>query len=181
MAEIDEFASLLLEEANRFLEKTGSDADKTAQTAYSHAALLLAFCSLEAHVNAIADEMSAVKDISVHEQAFLLERDVRLDQGAFVADPASLKMWRLEDRIMFLHRRFSGQALDKGAPWWGDFKGAMDLRNKLTHPRQAPSIKPDAAKRAIAAIIEALDALYLAIYKRNYPMTQLGLHSQLDF
>jgi hypothetical protein len=181
MAEIDEFASSLLEEAKRFLEKTGGELSASAQAAYSHAALLLAFCSLEAHINAIADELAAVKDLSIHERAFLLERDVKLDQGAFVSDPNSLKMNRLEDRITFLHRRFSGQALDKGVSWWGEFKEAMDLRNKLTHPRDIPLIKPDTVKRAITAIIDALNALYLAIYKKKYPMAQIGLHSQLDF
>src|SRR4030042_1496324 len=57
MNEIDIFASELFEEAKRFLEKAREDENKEGQKAYLHAALLLGMSSLEAHINAISEEM----------------------------------------------------------------------------------------------------------------------------
>src|SRR5262249_138634 len=47
----------------------------------------------------------------------------------------SFKMFRLEDRIKYLSKRFSVTAIDKNASYWADLKSAMKLRNSLTHPK----------------------------------------------
>jgi hypothetical protein len=65
MSEIDLFANQLLEEAKRFLEKAREGEDETGVNANLHAALILSFCSLEAHINAIGDEFSIRPDLSV--------------------------------------------------------------------------------------------------------------------
>jgi hypothetical protein len=180
MAEIDKFASSLLEESKRFLERACEPSIETvAQDAYLHAALMLAFCALEAHANAIADEFSARNDISIHERAILLEQDVSLEDGEFVA--GRFKMYRLEDRILFLHRRFSGTALDRKVGWWANLRNATDLRNQLTHPRKRPVIKVDDVKQAIEAIIATIDAAYLAIYKTGLPAAGMQLQSKMTF
>jgi hypothetical protein len=69
VAEIDEFASSLLEEAKRFFELAIDHDDTSAKDAYLHSALMLAFCSLEAHVNAIAAELSEREEFSLQERA----------------------------------------------------------------------------------------------------------------
>ena len=56
---------------------------------------MLAFCALEAHTNAIADEFSARPELTVHERAVLLEQEVRLDKGEFKT--GGLKIYRLEE------------------------------------------------------------------------------------
>ena len=72
MTAIDEFASSLLDEAKRFLEKAA--VRDAGETAYLHAALMLGFCSLEAHTNAISDDFSKGGDLSITDQS-LLRRD----------------------------------------------------------------------------------------------------------
>ncbi len=57
MAEIDELSVQLLEQAKRFLEKADESTGE-GESAYCNAALLLGSCALEAHINAIADELT---------------------------------------------------------------------------------------------------------------------------
>jgi hypothetical protein len=181
VADIDDFATSLLEEAKRFLEKAeeAAQTDTTAKLAYLHAALMLAFCSLEAHINAIADEQSLRDELSQHEKGFLLEREVKLEKGEFVL--AGLRMSRLEDRLAFLHRRFSGKPLDTQAVWWGQLRSATSLRNKLTHPKDVQPLSVDDIKSALGAIIGSLDALYRAIYRKGFPIAGMGLLAKVTF
>ena len=109
MADIDSFATSVFEEAKRFLEKGEGDSDSLPRNAHLHAAMMLAFCSLEAHVNSIAEEFAHRPEFAARKRAILLEKDVRLEDGEFVL--RNFKMFRLEDRIQFLHRQFSRKAL----------------------------------------------------------------------
>jgi hypothetical protein len=180
VADIDLFANQLLEEAKRFLEKAKDSVDPIAKASYLHAALMLSFCALEAHVSSIGEEFAIRTDLSAHEKGLLLEREVRLIHGEFQVQP-SLKMSRLEDRIEFVHTRFSGKFLDRTAKWWAQLSSAMDLRNQLTHAKTVPLITEAAVASAIEAIIGALDVLYQAIYKRTFPSIGKGLQSRLTF
>jgi hypothetical protein len=181
VTEIDFFANDLLEEAKRFLEKSGDSSDTVAQKANLHAALMLSFCALEAHLNAIGEEFSSQTALSPHEKGILLERDVRLDDGEYRLSK-SLKITRLEDRIDFLHRKFSGTPPDRSSTTWrGRLAEAIDLRNKLTHAREVPLISEASVQRALQAIVDTLDALYKAIYNRSFPAASRGLTSRLTF
>jgi hypothetical protein len=180
LSAIDDFASSLLEEAKRFLEKANAASDNDAKTAYLHAALMLGFCALEAHINATADEFAGRPELSVHERAILLEQDVRFHQGEFkVSD--NLRMVSIQDRMLFLHLKFGGKALDRSAVWWSELSNALTLRNKLTHPKEVPIIGVDDVRRALRAIIEAIDVLFRAIYRRPFPVANRGLDSNLTF
>ena len=117
MAETDLFANDLLEEAKRFLEKAGDSSDPSAKMASLHAALMLSFCALEAHINAIGDDLSTQTSLSVHEKGILLERDVRLKEGDFRISNSS-RMSKLEDRIELLYAKFSGTPLDRSMTSW---------------------------------------------------------------
>jgi hypothetical protein len=178
---IDQFASTLLDEAKRFLERAKDNNGGSAEAPNLHAALMLAFCSLEAHVNAVADELSQRSDLSIHEKGVLLERDVQLIDGAFQMSP-KLRIARMEDRIELLHVRFSKTGgMNLEAPWRSKLSGAIDLRNKLTHPKSIPKITIGAIEKAIEAVIETINALYLALYGRPLPAASFGLASTLDF
>ena len=67
MDSIDTFASLLLEESKRFLELASDASHDEGVTANLHASMVLAFCALEAHVNAVSDEMAFRKGLTAHE------------------------------------------------------------------------------------------------------------------
>lgn len=181
MDNIDQFASSLLDEAKRFLEKAKEANGGSSEAPNLHAALMLTFCSLEAHINAVTDEFSQRSDLSVHEKGFLLERDVQLVDGAFQMS-SKLRIARMEDRIELLHERFSkAGGMDLAAQWRSKLSGAIDLRNKLTHPKSIPKITIGAVEKAIEAVIETIDALYLALYGRPLPAASFGLASTLDF
>ena len=181
MDTIDEFAATLLEEAKRFLER-GKDAQgEMAEAPNLHTALLLSLCSLEAYVNAAADAFSTRPDLSVHEKGVLLERDVQLVDGSFQITN-KLRISRLEDRIELLHQKFSMTgSLDTTAPWRSDLSGAIALRNQLTHPKTIPLITIGSVEKSIEAVIETINALYLALYDRELPSVGLGLSSKLPF
>jgi hypothetical protein len=83
MAALDEFASVLLEEAKRFLEKAGESTDPDCKRAYLHSALLLGFAAFEAHVNAIADDFLSLNSLQPHERGLLSEQAVELSDGEF--------------------------------------------------------------------------------------------------
>lgn len=180
MADFDLFANQLLEEAKRFLEKAKESPDGPADAANLHAALLLSFCAFEAHVNSIADEFSMAPGLSAHEKALLLEKEIRLEDGEFRMQQ-KLRISRLEDRIEFLHAKFSGHPVDRSSIWWGQLANAIDLRNKLTHAKSITPVTRAAVGCALEAIIDALNALYTAIYKRKFPPVSQGLHSTLSF
>jgi hypothetical protein len=179
MSKIDDFARSLLEEAKWFLEKTEDDGDPAANSAYLHAALMLAFCSLEAHVNSVGDDFISRPELSVHEKAILLEKEVRLENGEFRLT-STLRMMRLEDRIRFLHVRF-GKAIDPSEPHWSQLAEATTLRNQLTHPKEMIVITKATVGRAIHAIIDTLDAVYRVIYRRPFPAASLGLQAKVSF
>jgi hypothetical protein len=179
MADIDVFATSLLEEAKRFFEKASRETAENAKCAYLHSALLLGFCALEAHVNAISEDFISRPELSAHEKAILLEKEVNLRDGDFAL--GGLRMYRMEDRITFLNRRFSGKPVDKTEHWWGELGGAIDLRNKVSHPKEAQAITLPSVERALRSIVATLDVLYQAIYKRKFPAASMGLQSQMDF
>jgi hypothetical protein len=181
VADIDLFANQLLEEAKRFLEKAIEASDSIAKASYLHASLMLSFCALEGHINAIADEFSRDTQLSAQERGMLLEREVRLEDGEF-AVTASLRMAKLEDRIDFLHTKFSGKKVERASTnWRGQLSSAVNLRNRLTHVREIPAISEADVKRALEAIIGTLSALYKAIYKSKFHPAGSGLNSNLSF
>jgi hypothetical protein len=182
LPDIDSFARQLLEEAKRFLEKSrDADDESAARNAYLHAALMLAFRCLEAHLNAAADDFVRRGDLSLHDRSVMFEQEVRLENGEFVLKPEQLKMVRLEDRFLFLFQRISGKPADRTGAWWSELSEAIHLRNELTHPKKVPTITIRSVERGISAIIDAIDKLYCAIYNTNFPTAARGLDSRLDF
>lgn len=177
----DEFALLLLEESKRFLEKARL-ADSEGQSAFLHAALLLAFSALEAHINSIAEDFaSEVAGLSAHEIGVLHEREVRLEEGEFIVSN-TLKMVRLEDRIRFICKRFANKRIvDFSGQWWAKFIEASRLRNDLTHPKGVLNIDSEAIASALEGIIGTIDAIYLGIYGRKFPYSGMQLDSTLSF
>lgn len=180
MSDVDQFAQGLFEEAKRFLEKASSETRPEGADAYLHAALMLGFCAFEAHVNAVADDFLVRGELNVLEKSILSERNYSLNDGKYQLTGA-LKMHKIEDRIQFIYRRFSGKALDKSSPWWPGLKLGLKLRNELTHPKEAPKVSAKNVKDALEAIIGTLDAVYKAVYHTTYPAARRGLDSKLTF
>jgi hypothetical protein len=174
--EFDTFSIQLLDEAKRFLEKA-DDAERPDP--FLHAALVLAFSSLESHLNGVAEELRLRQDTSLLDNAILSERGLRLKDGEWQLTP-DLKFYRLEDRIVFLFRRYAGQDASVEA-WWSVIKEAINARNGLVHPRDVMSLRVADVERLILSIVDALNALYMAVFGKGHPAHGRGLQSTLTF
>lgn len=180
MADIDAYAVQLFEEAKRFLEKAQDSEDTDGSRAYLHAAVVLSLASLEAHVNAIADEFLTLDDLSLLDESILAERDVALKNGVFEVT-AALKMYRLDDRIRFLFCRFTTAGSASATDWWSGVKAAMRMRNNIIHPKADARVTESSVTRVLQSELDCLNALYKALYKKAYPGWNRGLSSKLSF
>ena len=177
---MDAFSSTLLEEGKRFLEKAAAPETEVAAIAFRHSSLLLGFSALEAHMNAIADELSIRPGLTILDMSILQEREYSLDNGVFTLTN-KLKMYRLEDRLSFLFGRFSTGGVPTGSSWWSDLKYGLDLRNRLVHPKTDLQLAQRDVERALEAIVECLNALYFAVFGRAHPSYNRRLDSALHF
>ncbi|MFH1931888.1 MAG: hypothetical protein ABIN18_09905 [Pseudomonadota bacterium] len=181
MLEMDLFASSLFEEAKCFLEKAKHETDEKGKMAYLHAALLIGFSSLEAHINAIAEEKITVhEELSVLEESILLEKEFYLKNGSFTLTD-TLKMYRLTERIEFLYSKFSKIPLDKSKSFWEQIKVGLRIRNDLVHPKEQFILSERSIETALEGILSLLDDLYIALYKQHYPALGRRLDSNMDF
>ena len=183
----DEAACQYLEEAKRFLElaREWGNAGDDGPSAALHASLILAVSSLEAHVNAIAEEFMAhqADRLSLLEQSILLEKDVDFSgDGDFVL-AGRLKMYRLTDRILFVYRRFSRDRApyDRTKPSWSHLAEGLSLRNALVHSRDRVDIDEGQVARLIEAVVDTVDTLFRDIYDVPMPGARRGLDSRLSF
>jgi hypothetical protein len=141
---------------------------------------MLAFCAFEAHVNAVADDFLTRDELTILERSILGEKDYKLDKGEFVLTEGR-KMYRLDERFEFVFKRFSGKDIVKTGGWWPMLKAAINHRNELVHPKQPTQTTLAVAESALNSIIEAIDALFLAVYRKPFPAKGRALSSTLTF
>jgi len=182
MKDIDIFASELFEEAKRFLEKAQETENEVGKKAFLHAALLLGISSLEAHLNAVSDEMAERPDLGILELSILLEKGYFFEKGRFRLSN-KLKMYNLIDRIEFIvnHFKLPGKGLDTSADWWGKLNQGIDLRNSLVHPKEKYIITYQQVEHAFEGILGTLDAIYMALYEQHFPALGRRLDSSMEF
>jgi hypothetical protein len=182
MAEIDAFALELFEEAKRFYERAKEAESRDGEIAYLHAALLLGISSFEAHINAIADEMSERPKLDLLDRSILLEKDFRFENNNFrLLD--KLKMYNLLDRYKFIYAKFSlpNKKLDTSSSWWGKLVEGIKLRNEIVHPKENKIININNVESALLGIIDALDEIYMALYGNHFPALNRNLDSRKCF
>lgn len=180
MSEFDDFCSDLLEQAKRYLEKAKADSDVSHQYAYKNACLLLTICALEAYINGISDEVTLGPNFPLHLKAILLEKEIRLTKGEFKLSD-SLKMSRLSEKIEVLYRRYNRKVINDEESWWPILQSGIDLRNKLTHPKDKLDFSEDFLEKILKSTIECISCLYRCVYKREFPKKNLNVVSRLDF
>jgi len=182
LQDIDIFATELFEEAKRFLEKVKESHNDEGEKAFLHAALLLGMSSLEAHINAICEEMSERNGLDLLDYSVLTEKEINFDKGQYRLTK-KLKIYNLADRITYLAKRFGGKGkkLDVNSEWWNKLHQGIDLRNSIVHPKAKRDITDEQVESAFEGIIGVLDALYVLIYDRNFPALGRGLDSRMTF
>lgn len=180
MNDIDSLASDLLEQSKRFLEIASEIPGQEGEAPYCIAALLTAFSSLEAHINAVAAELAERPGTGLLEKSTLLEKEFRLRSGKYVLTD-TLKMYRLEDRIGFIVSNYSTKEFPPKEGWWSAVMEGTKLRNDLVHPKDKVNFDVATVRRSITAIIELLNYVYLAVYGKGYPSYNRGTDSNLEF
>lgn len=176
MSDFDSFVTQLLEESKALLEKAKT-AQKFTQNTYLHSSLLLAISSLEACVNSIVEELLIEPyrgNYTVYEQGLLLEKEVRFDRGEYVLGNG-LKISRITDRIEFLYYKCTREKLNGNYPWYSTLKQSIDLRNKLVHPKEHVSLTVRQVETSILSVINTINELYMAVYKRKFPALDRGI------
>ena len=116
---------------------------------------------------------------SLNEQALLLEKEISFKNGSFQL-ANGLKMSRLIDRIELLHYKTTGIKLNQSDTWFSALKQSINLRNKLVHPKDAIELTDRQVEIAISSVIETVNHLYQAVYKKKLPYYNLGLSSKFD-
>lgn len=177
----DAFSIQLLDEAKGFLEKADQldrEGEEKLRDAFLHASLVVGFSALESHINGVAAELSDRNGWSLLDRSLLLERSVRFTKGQWGL--GDLQFFRTEDRLEFLFVSH-GNSDFRTTSWWSDLRNGMNKRNGLVHPRDTVEFTVVDAKRYLSAIIETLDNLYLAVFKRGHPVAGRGLQSTLYF
>lgn len=171
MKDIDLFAAELFEEAKRFLEKARDEGSDEGKRAFLHAALVVGMSSLEAHINAISDEMAERPNLGVLDLSILLEKEYRFEKGRFKIVSNKLKMYNLVERIEYLadHFAMTENNFNKDTPWWGKLNQGINTRNSLVHPKDGHNITIQQVEDAFEGILGVLDALYLTIYGQHFP------------
>jgi hypothetical protein len=182
MTEIDQFSIHLLEQAKRFLEKARTEIDSEGKMAYLNASLLIGVSALEAHINAIIDELLSTRgNLEILELSLLSEKEINFNNGEFRLSE-KLKMYRLIDRVEFVFQRFCRKRpLDKSEPWWQLLKEALRLRNKLVHPKEQVTLSEKEVEQSLSGILNAINTLYKSLFNSPYPGYRRGLDSNLSF
>lgn len=143
----------LLRDGEYFCDQAEEASEPNSQSAirFSTACIVFSFMAIESFINNMMFDFTSLPSdlFTVHEQGFLAERAVVFstsgkNAGRFeVANRPEYK--RLEDKILFLVARFSGDAVDKGSTLWLRFGQAKNIRDRLTHPRKDVAKLPSPA------------------------------------
>lgn len=179
MKEFDFFGEMLFEEAKYYLEIAKSEEDGSEhQISLLHASLLLSMSALEAYVNAVSEELVSNFHLDIYEKSLLSEKNIELDKGVPKLGKG-LKMQRLIDRIAFIYSKYSMKELSDADLWYMEVKQTIDLRNDLVHPKSVVQVTYTQVEKALWSVLNTVNALYLAVYKRKVPIYNYGIQAKV--
>lgn len=90
-----------------------------------------------------------------------------------------LKMQRLIDRIAFIYSKYSIKELSDADLWYMEIKQTIDLRNGLVHPKSVVQVTYTQIEKALWNVLNTVNALYLAVYKRKVPIYNYGIQAKV--
>lgn len=179
--EFDRFFEQLLEESKFLYEQSHKVSDDEHRDIFLHSSLLTVISALEACIYSIAEELliEPYKDnYSLLEQSMLLEREIIFEKGKYKLGN-NLKMTRITERLELLFVKFLKEKWDPTVSWFSQLKQSIKLRNEIVHPKAIISITTHQVEIAIKAVLETINELYKAIYKKALPTYSLGSASKL--
>ncbi len=134
--------------------------------------------ALEAYVNSICEELINTEEfnLDIFEKSVLGEKSIEIQTGRVLLTD-KLKMSRLIDRIELIVSKYKHRPIDSSAGWDMRIKQTIDLRNNLVHPKQVVELTEKMVEGSLKSILETINELFNAVYKRNVPMFNYGLMS----
>lgn len=168
-------------EESKYLFAQASLNDEVIGKIYLRSSLLMTVSSLEACINAIAEELliEPYKDAyTLLEQSLLLEKEIIFEKGKYRLGQ-TLKISRTIDKLELLFVKFLKEKWDPTTTWFMQLKQSIQLRNDLVHPKTVVEITDRQVEIAISSVIQAINELYKAIYKKSFPAYSLGLISKI--
>lgn len=175
MSEFEAYSrELLLSSKTFLLEARMEEVGAFSQQKLLRASLTHAFFFLEAELNYLSGHFKDNRDFDLSERSILSEKEVSLHKGEFKLTDRD-KHYRIEDRVDFLIFRFSGSRDALKEPWRSELSSAISLRNKLVHPKEIHLLHEADVQSAVSSVILCLSALYLAIFRKDFPLKSLGL------
>ncbi|MGS4916315.1 hypothetical protein [Mameliella alba] len=175
MSEFEAYSrELLLSSKTFLLEAKAEGLDSFNQQKLLRASLTHAFFFLEAELNYLSGHFKDNRDFDLSERSILSEKEVSLHRGEFKLTRKD-KYYRLEERVDFLIVRFSGSRDALNEAWRSELSSAISLRNKLVHPKEIHQLREADVQTAVSSVIFCLSALYLAIFRKDFPLKSLGL------
>ena len=131
--------------------------------------------SFESFINNMMSDFAAVPEdmFTVHERGFLLEKAVVLESSGDEAGTFQIsnkvQYGRLEDKILFLVARVTGESFDKSTSLWNDFIRVKRIRDSFTHPKRdnEEEATPENAELALNTIRELIGRLASTIWHKG--------------
>jgi hypothetical protein len=155
---------------NQALEAANHD----AAMPYLIGSVLTSWISLESFVNNMMQDYAELPEgtFSVHENGFLIERQVQFNRSGNEAGTFSIgknpEFKRIEDKVLFLIAKFGGGRIDKGGRLWQKFEKVKKKRNTLSHYRKDCDIELTSqdSQEAMKLAKELIEFLSKKVWKK---------------
>jgi hypothetical protein len=182
MESFDFFGEILFDEAKFLYEKALESKYNKEKQLYLQSSLLMGMSALEAYVNAVCEELVGTEEykLELYEKMLLSEKKIELKNG-IASLGNQLQMSRLIDRIEYIYCRFSHKQIDQNDRWHDGIHEAINLRNSLVHPKEVIILNTEQIERALSNILQTVNAIFYAVYKRNVPILNYGLQSVKNY
>lgn len=171
-----EFVKKLLKDSEYHLamaRKAQKDENSNLEQMYVRASIFAAWAAIEGWLNCIAADFLRASDkrVPLHEKALLKQKELILDPtGIFILSERD-KYRPLEERLIFILRRFGNYTLDKSRKLWQNFKETKKLRDAITHPKKGEidsfHVSRGEAERTLKTIKELIRLIMKRIYNQK--------------
>lgn len=171
--DINEFVKDLISDSKYFLDQAKDNKKEIIKLRYIRAVITTIWSALEGWINCVSSDFVLLPEekLKLYEKAFLLEKKLLLTEKGEFKITNQDQYNRIQDKILYLLKRFGNYEVDKGSKLWNNFKTTKKLRDGLTHPKsellETKSLTIKNAEVAIDSVVEMLKLLTKKIYKKQ--------------
>lgn len=170
---LDKFVKDLINDSKYFLDQAKESNEEKMKLRYIRAVITTIWSALEGWINCVSSDFVLLpeKKLQLHEKAFLSEKKFELTKKGEFKITKRDQYNTIEDKILFLLKRFGNYEINKNSKLWNNFKITKKLRNGLVHPKlgkiETKNLTIKNAEIAINSVIDMLKLLTKKIYKKD--------------